>query len=58
MKRINDAAATVLERARLYLANLPIADQNMVVENGRLYNAAIPILFAMEYYVRNEFSQD
>jgi hypothetical protein len=57
MKRLNDAAATILEHARFYLARLPMSEQNMVVVNDRPVHLAIPILFAAEYHVRNEFSQ-
>jgi len=59
MKRINDAAATMLEHARLYLAGLPMDQQYFTFDQrtGQLVNEAIPVLFAAEYHVRNEFSQ-
>ena len=63
MNRIANAAAQTLENARMYLAKLPIADQNMTIVNiawneSRIVNEAIPILFHAECGIRLENSQN
>lgn len=59
MKRIELAAATMLEHARFYLAGLPIADQNMAIDpvTNMLTNHAIPVLFFAETAIKLENSQ-
>jgi len=56
--RILEAAAQTVENARMYLAKLPIEDQNMVVENNQIVNLAIPVLFRAQYYLRRDVSRD
>ena len=51
-ERIAQAAADVLEHARFYLAAQPVEFQNYIVEDGRLINAAIPLLHHIEMKVR------
>lgn len=55
--RIAEAIAQTLENARMYLAKLPVEDQNFVVINDRLVNTAIPILMQAEIQVRTENAQ-
>ena len=60
MKRLTEAAATILEHARWYLVGLPF-DQQVFTYNertGMLVNEAIPILFNAECAVRLEGSQE
>ena len=59
MKRIELAAAEMLQNARLYLARLPIADQNMSVDpvTNEIVNGAIPVLFFIECQIKLENSQ-
>ncbi len=57
---ISKAISTTLEHARMYLAVQPMEYQNMIVcpVTNRLYNPAIPVLFAAEVAVKLEDSQN
>lgn len=59
-KQIVEAVANTLYHARLYLAGLPIEQQNFVLDprTNQLVNEAIPILFLAEVSLRNDYSQD
>ena len=60
MKRLTEAAATILEHARLYLAALPLDQQDFTRDErtGWFVNKAVPILFNAECAVRLEGSQE